>query len=126
MRSAFAMTEPAPGGGSDPGMIRTRAERQGDRWIIRGHKWFITGAGVADHFILMARTSDDARKGRRPSFIGAALPDRAEALVGQFVAALRGLGVAVATGRFGAQMEVEIHNDGPVTIWLDTDVLRKG
>ena len=63
VRSAFAMTEPAPGGGSDPGMIRTRAERKGDRWIIRGHKWFITGAGVADHFILVARTSDDTRRG---------------------------------------------------------------
>jgi acyl-CoA dehydrogenase len=53
VRSAFAMTEPAPGGGSDPGMIRTRAEKKGDRWVIRGHKWFITGAGVADHFILV-------------------------------------------------------------------------
>src|SRR5258705_939675 len=63
VRSAFAMTEPAPGGGSDPGMIRTRAERKGDRWIIRGHKWFITGAGVADHFILVARTSDEPRRG---------------------------------------------------------------
>ena len=63
VRSAFAMTEPAPGGGSDPGMIRTRAEKKGDRWVIHGHKWFITGAGVADHFILVARTSDDPRRG---------------------------------------------------------------
>jgi acyl-CoA dehydrogenase len=63
VRSAFAMTEPAPGGGSDPGMIRTRAEKTGNGWVIRGHKWFITGAGVADHFILVARTSDDARRG---------------------------------------------------------------
>jgi acyl-CoA dehydrogenase len=63
VRSAFAMTEPAPGGGSDPGMIRTRAEKKGDRWVIHGHKWFITGAGVSDHFILIARTSDDARRG---------------------------------------------------------------
>ena len=63
VRSAFAMTEPAPGGGSDPGMIRTRAEKKGDRWVISGHKWFITGAGVADHFILVARTSDDPRRG---------------------------------------------------------------
>ena len=45
VRSAFAMTEPAPGGGSDPGMIRTRAERKGNGWVIHGHKWFITGAG---------------------------------------------------------------------------------
>jgi acyl-CoA dehydrogenase len=63
VRSSFAMTEPAPGGGSDPDMIRTRAEKKGDTWVIHGHKWFITGAGVADHFILLARTSDDARRG---------------------------------------------------------------
>jgi len=63
VRSAFAMTEPAPGGGSDPTMIRTRAEKRGDRWVISGHKWFITGAGVAQHFILLARTSDDPRRG---------------------------------------------------------------
>ncbi len=63
VRSAFAMTEPAPGGGSDPTMIRTSATRKGDRWVINGTKWFITGAGVAQHFILMARTSDDPRRG---------------------------------------------------------------
>lgn len=63
VRSAFVMTEPAPGGGSDPTMIRTRAERVGDRYRISGHKWFITGAGVAEHFILVARTSDDPRRG---------------------------------------------------------------
>jgi acyl-CoA dehydrogenase len=63
VRSAFAMTEPAPGGGSDPGMIKTRAVKTVGGWAIRGHKWFITGAGVADHFILVARTSDDARRG---------------------------------------------------------------
>jgi acyl-CoA dehydrogenase len=63
VRSAFAMTEPAPGGGSDPTMIRTRAEKKGGKYIIHGRKWFITGADGAAHFILMARTSDDARKG---------------------------------------------------------------
>ncbi len=63
VRSAFAMTEPSPGGGSDPTMIRTRAEKRGDKYIISGRKWFITGADGAAHFILMARTSDDARKG---------------------------------------------------------------
>jgi acyl-CoA dehydrogenase len=57
------MTEPHPGGGSDPGMMLTRAERDGDDFVIHGHKWFITGAGEADHFILLARTSDDARRG---------------------------------------------------------------
>lgn len=63
VRSAFAMTEPAPGAGSDPGLMRTRAEKRGDRWVIHGRKWFITGAGVAQHFILIARTSEDQRKG---------------------------------------------------------------
>jgi acyl-CoA dehydrogenase len=63
VRSAFAMTEPHPGSGSDPAMMQTRARRAGDRWVIEGTKWFITGAGVAQHFILMARTSDDPRKG---------------------------------------------------------------
>ena len=63
VRSAFAMTEPMPGGGSDPSAIRTRAVKKGDRWVVEGHKWFITGAGAAQHFILIARTSDDPRKG---------------------------------------------------------------
>lgn len=63
VRSAFAMTEPAPGGGSDPAMIATRAERNGGSWRISGRKWYITGAAEAAHFILMARTSDDPRKG---------------------------------------------------------------
>lgn len=63
VRSSFAMTEPNPGGGSDPTMIRTRAERVEGGWKIYGRKWFITGAGEASHFILIARTSDDQRKG---------------------------------------------------------------
>lgn len=63
VRSAFAMTEPHPGGGSDPSMMLTTATRDGDRYVIQGRKWFITGAGEAQHFILMARTSDDPRKG---------------------------------------------------------------
>lgn len=63
VRSAFVMTEPHPGGGSDPSMMLTRAERIPGGWRIRGRKWFITGAGEAKHFILVARTSDDQRKG---------------------------------------------------------------
>lgn len=63
VRSAFAMTEPHPGGGSDPAMIRTRAERVGDRYVVTGRKWFITGAEEAAHFTLIARTSDDPRHG---------------------------------------------------------------
>jgi acyl-CoA dehydrogenase len=63
VRSSFAMTEPHPGSGSDPGMMLTRAEKRNDRYIIRGRKWFITGADGAAHFILLARTSDDPRRG---------------------------------------------------------------
>jgi acyl-CoA dehydrogenase len=63
VRSSFAMTEPAPGGGSDPAMIKTRAEKRGDRFVVTGRKWFITGAGEAQHFILVARTSDEPRRG---------------------------------------------------------------
>jgi D-aminoacyl-tRNA deacylase len=79
------------------------------------------GALVVSQFTLYA----DARKGRRPSFIHAAPPALAEALVAHFARALHRLGVPVATGRFRAQMSVEIHNDGPVTIWLDTAELRR-
>ncbi len=63
VRSSFVMTEPHPGSGSDPSMMLTRAEKQGDNWVINGRKWFISGAAVAQHFILMARTSDDTRRG---------------------------------------------------------------
>jgi acyl-CoA dehydrogenase len=63
VRSAFAMTEPAPGAGSDPGLMRSTAERDGGSWILNGHKWFITGAEAAEHFVVVVRTSDDARKG---------------------------------------------------------------
>lgn len=63
VRSAFAMTEPHPGGGSDPSMIQTRAVKQGDHYIVTGRKWFITGAEEASHFILLAKTSDDVRRG---------------------------------------------------------------
>lgn len=63
VRSAFAMTEPHPGGGSDPSMITTRAERQGAKYVVTGRKWFITGADEASHFILIARTSDDPKHG---------------------------------------------------------------
>ncbi len=63
VRSSFAMTEPHPGSGSDPAMMLTTATRQGDRWILRGRKWFITGAEDAAHFVVVAKTSDDPRKG---------------------------------------------------------------
>jgi acyl-CoA dehydrogenase len=59
IRSCFAMTEPAPGAGSDPTMIRTRAERRGDGWVINGHKWYASGADGAAFYIVMARTDPD-------------------------------------------------------------------
>ena len=63
-RSAIVMTEPHPGAGSDPaGMMLTTAKKKGGKWVVDGRKWFITGAAVAKHFILLARTSDDPRKG---------------------------------------------------------------
>ena len=63
VRSSFAMTEPAPGGGSDPEMIQTTATRHNGKWVINGRKWYITGAGEAGHFILIAKTGSDVRSG---------------------------------------------------------------
>jgi D-tyrosyl-tRNA(Tyr) deacylase len=71
---------------------------------------------VVSQFTLYA----DTRRGRRPGFTGAAAPELAERLYLRFAAAFRELGVTVATGRFGAVMAVELVNDGPFTIWLDT------
>ncbi len=70
---------------------------------------------VVSQFTLYA----DTRKGRRPSFIDAALPDIAAPLVDRFIELLREHGVPTQAGQFGAHMEVEIHNDGPVTILLE-------
>ena len=70
---------------------------------------------VVSQFTLYA----DTRKGRRPSFIDAALPDIAEPLVRRFIELLGARGIPTQTGKFGAHMLVEIHNDGPVTIWLE-------
>lgn len=71
---------------------------------------------VVSQFTLLA----DTRKGRRPSFVEAAPPAQAEELFGQFVEQARATGLKVATGRFQQYMQVEIHNDGPVTILLDS------
>jgi D-aminoacyl-tRNA deacylase len=77
------------------------------------------GGGVLliSQFTLFA----DTRRGRRPGFTDAAPPDQAERLYERVATALRGLGVRVATGRFGAEMALTLTNDGPFTIWLDTD-----
>ena len=61
----------------------------------------------------------DAAKGRRPSFIDAARPETAIPLYEAFVSALRSKGLSVETGEFGAMMDVELVNDGPVTLWLE-------
>jgi D-tyrosyl-tRNA(Tyr) deacylase len=66
----------------------------------------------------------DARKGRRPSFTRAARPEEAEPLVEAFVDRLRSRGYEVATGVFGAHMDVEIHNDGPVTLMLEREATQ--
>ena len=81
------------------------------------------GALVISQFTLYG----DARRGRRPSFTEAAAPEAAAPLIERFGEFLRLEGVSrVETGRFQAHMLVEIHNDGPVTIILDTDVSRRG
>ena len=80
------------------------------------------GMLVVSNFTLCA----DARRGRRPSFTGAAAPEEANALYLRFVAAAKDAGVShVETGVFGADMRVSIENDGPVTILLDTDEIMK-
>lgn len=71
---------------------------------------------LVSQFTLMA----DTRKGRRPSFTAAAPPLEAEGLFEEFIKQARATGLKVQTGRFGAYMQVEIHNDGPVTIMLDS------
>jgi D-tyrosyl-tRNA(Tyr) deacylase len=70
---------------------------------------------VVSQFTLYGNTE----RGRRPSWVDAAPPERAEPLVTTFTEALRTLGATVATGRFGADMQVELVNDGPVTLMLE-------
>ena len=67
----------------------------------------------------------DCRKGKRPNFIGAAKGEQANELYEYFVSCCRGLGIETQTGEFGADMQVELLNDGPVTILMDTDELMR-
>jgi len=61
--SGFCMTEPAPGAGADPSNLATTATRDGEGWLLSGHKWYTTGGNAASFLIVMARTSDDPRRG---------------------------------------------------------------
>jgi D-tyrosyl-tRNA(Tyr) deacylase len=94
--------------------LRIHADAEGRTNLALGD---IGGAAlVVSQFTLYA----DTRRGRRPGFTGAAQPAHAAAIYDCFCAGLEELGVATARGRFGASMEVELVNDGPFTLWLDT------
>lgn len=117
---------------AEPDDTETQAERLIDR--VLGLRVFADDAGrmnlsvqqigggllVVSQFTLLA----DTRKGRRPSFTNAAAPDRAVPLYEHFIDRARAGGLRVETGEFGAHMQVELANDGPVTILLDSDVRR--
>jgi D-tyrosyl-tRNA(Tyr) deacylase len=79
----------------------------------------VGGAGGGVLVVSQFTLYGDARKGRRPSFVDAARPELAEPLYERFVAMLRERGAHTETGEFGAMMEVELVNDGPVTLWLE-------
>jgi D-tyrosyl-tRNA(Tyr) deacylase len=94
--------------------LRIHADAEGRTNLALGD---IGGAAlVVSQFTLYA----DTRRGRRPGFTGAAQPAHAAAIYDCFCVGLEELGVATARGRFGASMEVELVNDGPFTLWLDT------
>lgn len=122
----FADADVAPAAG--PGA--TTAASAGERELALKQKGNMNrslrevGGGllVISQFTLYADTS----RGRRPSFTGAMPPAEAQALYEYFVAALRRMGYRVETGRFGALMAVELVNEGPVTIWLDSREAAKG
>ena len=106
-----------------------------DDWVankVAGLRLFEDDAGkmnlelreVGGEFLVISQFTlyGDARKGKRPSFTDAARPEQAEPLVDYFIEQLRAQGFTVATGVFGAHMEVEIHNDGPVTLMIEREV----
>ncbi len=96
---------------------KLRIFRDDDGRMNRSLHDVLGSALVVSQFTLAA----DTRRGNRPGFSAAAPPERGEDLYLAFAAALQRLGIRVATGRFGADMDVELVNDGPVTIWIDTE-----
>lgn len=112
----FPDPDPGPLAAASPGAEARTDEGAPKKAMNRALAEVGGGLLVISQFTLYA----DASKGRRPSFTGAMLPAQAIPLYEAFLAALRTTGLPVETGRFGAMMAVEIVNDGPVTIWLDT------
>ena len=112
------------GAGDDPTIVDRMADK------LAGLRYFpdadgrtnLSIAEVGGSFLVVSQFTlyGDLRRGRRPGFTDAALPDVAAPLVERFVARLRELGHAVETGRFGAMMDVELVNDGPFTLLLDS------
>jgi D-tyrosyl-tRNA(Tyr) deacylase len=113
------------GGGDDAALVDRMADK------LAGLRYFpdaegrttLTIADAGGKFLLVSQFTlyADLRRGRRPGFTGAALPDVAEPLVDRFAARLREAGHVVETGRFGADMDVELVNHGPFTLILDSD-----
>ena len=100
-----------------PKIARLRVFRDDDGRMNRSLLDTGGAALVVSQFTLAADTS----RGNRPGFSAAAPPEDGEALVRLFAETLEGMGVTVAHGRFGADMRVSLVNDGPVTIWMDTE-----
>jgi D-tyrosyl-tRNA(Tyr) deacylase len=107
-------------GGDGPEQVATVARKIADLRLLEG-ECSVADAGAPVLVVSQFTLHADTRKGRRPSWGAAAPGPVAEPLVDAVVAALRGRGVEVATGRFGASMQIEMVADGPVTIVLDTD-----
>jgi D-aminoacyl-tRNA deacylase len=108
-----------------PVLARTLADKAVDLRIFRDHEGR-TNRSLADVGGAMLVVSQftlygDTRKGRRPSFIGAAAPEQAAELVELFASTVEARGIDVGRGVFGAEMEVDLVNDGPMTIWLDSE-----
>ncbi|MEZ5377235.1 MAG: D-aminoacyl-tRNA deacylase [Acidimicrobiales bacterium] len=109
--------------GDDREMVDKLADKLVKLRIFADHddKMNLSVADIGGSILLISQFTlyGDARKGNRPSFITAARPEVAEPLIDACAERIRSLGTTVATGRFGADMDVEIHNDGPVTILIE-------